>query len=148
MVKKLFRWLLASLFRVKLLGLENYALAGDRVLIIANHTSYLDPLLLWAFLPDEVTFAINTAISEQWWVKPALKFAKVFPMDPLQPLSLKALTHYLKEDRKAVIFPEGRITVTGAMMAPRSSQKNQEQLFSRLELMAPNTHLSQDCMVL
>ena len=116
MVKKLFRWLLASLFRVKLLGLENYALAGDRVLIIANHTSYLDPLLLWAFLPDEVTFAINTAISEQWWVKPALKFAKVFPMDPLQPLSLKALTHYLKEDRKAVIFPEGRITVTGALM--------------------------------
>jgi len=116
MIKKLIRWLLAGLFRVKLIGLDHYNMAGDRVLIIANHTSYLDPILLWAFLPDDVTFAINTTISEQWWVKPALRFAKVFPMDPLQPLSLKGLTHYLKDDHKAVIFPEGRITVTGALM--------------------------------
>ena len=116
MIKKLIRWLLAGLFRVKLIGLDHYNMAGNRVLIIANHTSYLDPILLWAFLPDDVTFAINTTISEQWWVKPALRFAKVFPMDPLQPFSLKALTHYLKDDHKAVIFPEGRITVTGALM--------------------------------
>src|SRR5690606_41937285 len=32
------------------------------------------------------------------------------------PISVKGLTQYLKEDRKAVIFPEGRITVTGALM--------------------------------
>ena len=102
MIKKLIRWLLAGLFRVKLIGLDHYNMAGNRVLIIANHTSYLDPILLWAFLPDDVTFAINTTISEQWWVKPALRFAKVFPMDPLQPFSLKALTHYLKDDHKAV----------------------------------------------
>lgn len=116
MMKKIVRWLLTMLFRVKLIGMENYALAGDRVLIVANHTSYLDPILLWAFLPDEITFAINTDIARQWWVRPALRFARVFPMDPLQPLSIKSLTHYLREDRKAVIFPEGRITVTGALM--------------------------------
>ena len=116
MVKQGIRWLLARLFRVKLNGIENYHQAGERVLIVANHTSYLDPILLWAFLPDEVTFAINTHIARKWWVKPALRFAKVFPMDPMQPLSVKALTHYLKENRKAAIFPEGRITVTGSLM--------------------------------
>jgi acyl-[acyl-carrier-protein]-phospholipid O-acyltransferase/long-chain-fatty-acid--[acyl-carrier-protein] ligase len=116
MVKQLVRWLLTVLFRVKLIGMENYGLAGDRVLIVANHTSYLDPLLLWAFLPDEVTFAINTEIAHKWWVRPGLRFAKVFTMNPLQPLSIKSLTNYLREDRKAVIFPEGRITVTGALM--------------------------------
>jgi acyl-[acyl-carrier-protein]-phospholipid O-acyltransferase/long-chain-fatty-acid--[acyl-carrier-protein] ligase len=116
MVKRLVRWLLARLFRVRLIGIENYYKAGERVLIVANHTSYLDPILLWAFLPEEVTFAINTHIADRWWVRPALRYAKVFPMDPMQPMSVKALTHYLKEDRKAAIFPEGRITVTGALM--------------------------------
>jgi acyl-[acyl-carrier-protein]-phospholipid O-acyltransferase/long-chain-fatty-acid--[acyl-carrier-protein] ligase len=116
MIKIMLRWILARLFRVKVVGLENYQKAGARVLIAANHSSYLDPILLWVFLPDEVTFAINTHIAQHWWVRPALRFAKVFPMDPTQPLSVKALTHYLKEDRKAVIFPEGRITVTGALM--------------------------------
>jgi acyl-[acyl-carrier-protein]-phospholipid O-acyltransferase/long-chain-fatty-acid--[acyl-carrier-protein] ligase len=116
MMKKLVRWLLTGLFRVKLIGMDNYELAGERVLIVANHTSYLDPLLLWAFLPDEVTFAINTEVAQKWWARPALRFARVFAMDPQQPLSIKSLTTYLREDRKAVIFPEGRITVTGALM--------------------------------
>lgn len=116
MIKKLVRWLLTLFFRVRLTGLENYAMAGERVLIIANHTSYLDPVLLWAFLPDDITFAINTSIANQWWVRPALRLAKAFPMDPLQPLSVKSLTHYLQNNHKAVIFPEGRITVTGALM--------------------------------
>ena len=116
MTKKLLRWLLTILFRVKLTGMDHYRLAGERVLIVANHSSYLDPLLLWAFLPDEVTFAINTEIARQWWIQPALRFARVFAMDPQQPLSIKSLTNFLREDRKAVIFPEGRITVTGALM--------------------------------
>jgi acyl-[acyl-carrier-protein]-phospholipid O-acyltransferase/long-chain-fatty-acid--[acyl-carrier-protein] ligase len=116
MIKQLVRGLLAWLFRVKLVGLENYHKAGERVLIVANHVSYLDPILLWAFLPEDVTFAINTQVAERWWVRPALRFAKVFTMDPLQPMSVKALTHYLKQDRKAAIFPEGRITSTGALM--------------------------------
>ena len=116
MMKNVIRWLLTVLFRVRLIGMENYALAGDRVLIVANHTSYLDPLLLWAFLPDEITFAINTDIAHRWWIRPALKFARVFAMDPQQPLSIKSLTTFVKGDRKAVIFPEGRITVTGALM--------------------------------
>lgn len=107
---------LSWFYQVRVTGKEHYAKAGERVLIVANHTSYLDPLLLWAFLPDDVTFAINTHIAERWWVKPALLFVRVFTMDPTNPMSTKALTRYLQGDRKAVIFPEGRITVTGALM--------------------------------
>jgi acyl-[acyl-carrier-protein]-phospholipid O-acyltransferase/long-chain-fatty-acid--[acyl-carrier-protein] ligase len=116
MVKQGLRWLLSRLYRVQVNGIENYHAAGDKVLIVANHTSFLDPALLWAFLPEDATFAINTHIARKWWVRPGLRLAKVFPMDPMQPLSVKALTHYLKENRKAAIFPEGRITVTGALM--------------------------------
>jgi acyl-[acyl-carrier-protein]-phospholipid O-acyltransferase/long-chain-fatty-acid--[acyl-carrier-protein] ligase len=86
------------------------------VLIVANHTSFLDPLLLGVFLPDNITFAINTQISQRWWLKPFLRLSKVFPMDPTHPLSLKGLIHHLQSDTKTVIFPEGRISVTGSMM--------------------------------
>jgi acyl-[acyl-carrier-protein]-phospholipid O-acyltransferase/long-chain-fatty-acid--[acyl-carrier-protein] ligase len=37
-------------------------------------------------------------------------------MDPTHPMSLKNLIHHLQTDTKTVIFPEGRITVTGGLM--------------------------------
>ncbi len=116
MLKILFRALLTLFFRVRVTGLEHYRQAGDRVLIVANHTSFLDPLLLAVYLPDDITFAINTYIAERWWVKPFAGLSKVFRMDPTHPISLKELIHYLKQDNKTVIFPEGRITVTGSLM--------------------------------
>ena len=116
MLKKILSWLLMLLYKVEITGLDNYAKAGKRVLIIANHTSFLDPLLLGVFLPDDITFAINTQVSQRWWLKPFLRLSRVFPMDPTHPLSLKDLIHYLENDTKTVIFPEGRITVTGSLM--------------------------------
>ena len=116
MLKKLIRWLLRLLYKVEITGLENFTKAGDRVLIVANHVSFLDPPLLWAFLPEHITFAINTHIADKSWIKPFLTFCNVFEMDPTQPLSLKNLIHHLKLNNKAVIFPEGRITATGSLM--------------------------------
>lgn len=120
MLKKVLRLVVGiivkTLYRLEVNGLENYAKAGKRVLIIANHTSFLDPLLLWLFLPADITFAINTHISQRWWLKPFLGLSKVFPMNPTHPISLKDLIHYLRTDTHTVIFPEGRITVTGGLM--------------------------------
>ena len=116
MLKKILHWLLTLIYKVEVEGLDHYKNAGDRVLIISNHTSFLDPLLLGVFLPDNITFAINTHVSERWWLKPFLGLSHVFPMDPTQPLSLKALINHLQQDTKTVIFPEGRITVTGSLM--------------------------------
>ncbi len=116
MIKFLLRILLRLLYRVEISGLENVHKAGDRVLMVANHVSFLDPPLLWAFLPGSVTFAINTQIARKKWIKPFLRFSDVFEMDPTNPLSLKQLVHHLLHNNRAIIFPEGRITVTGSMM--------------------------------
>lgn len=116
MLKLFLHRLLTFIFKVELKGLDNYYKAGSRVMIISNHTSFLDPLLLGVFLPDDITFAINTQISERWWLKPFLKLSRVFPMDPTHPMSLKELINHLKNPTKTVIFPEGRITVTGSVM--------------------------------
>jgi acyl-[acyl-carrier-protein]-phospholipid O-acyltransferase / long-chain-fatty-acid--[acyl-carrier-protein] ligase len=83
MLKKLLRtvvgFILTLVFRVEVSGMENYKKAGKRVLIVANHTSFLDPLLLWVFLPDDITFAINTGISQRWWLQPSWGCPIFFP---------------------------------------------------------------------
>jgi len=116
MLKIILRWILTLIFKVEVKGLENYKKAGDRVLIIANHSSFLDPLLLGVFLPGKVTFAINTQIAKRWWLKPFINLTGFFPMDPTHPLSLKNLIHHLQKPSNTVLFPEGRITVTGSLM--------------------------------
>ncbi len=115
-LRKVVEAILTLVYRVEITGAENYEKAGKRVLIIANHTSFLDPLLLWVFLPDDITFAINTHISQRWWLQPFLGLSQIFPMNPTQPMSLKNLIHHLRNDTRTVIFPEGRITVTGGLM--------------------------------
>ena len=116
LLRNLIRHLLRLLYRVEVTGLESFHDAGPRVLVVANHTSFLDAVLLAAFLPSDLTFAINSHVARWWWVRPFLKLVRSFPMDPTSPYATRALIHYLREDRKAVIFPEGRITVTGALM--------------------------------
>ncbi len=83
---------------------------------MANHTSFLDAALLAAFLPDTLSFAINTDIARRWWVRPFLLLVDAFPVDPLSPLAARTMIEQLKQDKRCVIFPEGRITVTGALM--------------------------------
>lgn len=108
--------ILSTLYRVEVTGLEHFAAAGKRVLIVANHTSFLDAALIAAYLPEKITFAINTHIAQSPLIKPFLTLVDTFPLDPTNPLATKSLIETIKQDKKCMIFPEGRITNTGALM--------------------------------
>ena len=56
LVKYLGRRLFRLLHRVEVKGLDNYKAAGDRAVIVANHTSFLDGPLLGCFLPKRASF--------------------------------------------------------------------------------------------
>ena len=62
-LKIILRCLLRVLYRVEVTGMEHYHQAGKRVLIVANHISLLDGILLYAWLPDTPRFAINTQVA-------------------------------------------------------------------------------------
>ncbi len=111
-IKGLFR----LLYRVEVKGLEHYRAAGRKALIVPNHTSFLDGPLLSVFLPERAAFAINTHMAKAWWVKPAFILYDMCPIDPTNPMALRTLVDRMKHNQKVVIFPEGRITVTGALM--------------------------------
>ena len=116
MIKAFLIGLLKLLYRVEVRGRENYEKAAERAVVVVNHVSFLDAVLVAVFLPVKPLFAINTQIAEQWWVKPFLRIVDAFPMDPTNPMATKSLIKAVRQGRHCVIFPEGRITVTGALM--------------------------------
>ncbi len=116
LLQSILRTLLNFFYRVKVHGLENFHQAGSRVVITPNHTSFLDGLLLAAYLPEKCSFAIYRGYIQKWWMLPVQWFVDVFFVDPTNPFIIKTMVNYVKENKKLVIFPEGRITVTGALM--------------------------------
>jgi acyl-[acyl-carrier-protein]-phospholipid O-acyltransferase/long-chain-fatty-acid--[acyl-carrier-protein] ligase len=115
-VKGIGRALFRRLYGMTVEGEENLKKCGDRVVIVANHTSFLDGALLSCFLPQRAAFAINSHIAQRWWVKPAFLLFDLLPLDPTNPMAAKTMVDVVKQGRPVVIFPEGRITVTGALM--------------------------------
>ena len=109
------RTLLRLVFRVDVRGLENFAQEGRR-LIIANHTSWLDAVLLSAFLPEKPVFAVHSQIARLPWIKPFTKWVTSYPLNPLEPLALKTLCACVERNEPVVIFPEGRLSMTGGLM--------------------------------
>src|SRR5690606_20164346 len=67
-------------------------------------------------LPSHAAFAVDTAISQAWWVKPFLKLINAHTMDPTRPMATRTLVNLVKQGETLVIFPEGRVTVTGGLM--------------------------------
>jgi acyl-[acyl-carrier-protein]-phospholipid O-acyltransferase/long-chain-fatty-acid--[acyl-carrier-protein] ligase len=61
-------------------------------------------------------FAIDHGIAQRWWVKPFLKLTRAMPLDPTKPMATRALINAVRGGDTLIIFPEGRITVTGSLM--------------------------------
>ena len=67
-----------------------------------------------AFVPGDLVFAIDTEQARRFWF---LKYViDIFPVDPTNPMAIRAMVKAVREGRRLAIFPEGRITVTGALM--------------------------------
>ena len=108
--------LFRAFYRLEVKGRDNIAKAGPNAIIALNHVSFLDAALALSLLDHDPIFAIDTGIAERWWVKPFLRFVRVYPLDPTKPMATRGLIHAVRDGETLVIFPEGRLTVTGSLM--------------------------------
>jgi acyl-[acyl-carrier-protein]-phospholipid O-acyltransferase/long-chain-fatty-acid--[acyl-carrier-protein] ligase len=113
MVRVLVRWLLRLWFRVRVRGSIG---PHEKLLIVANHQSLMDGVLLGAFLPVQPVWVLNRAIARHWYVRIPMRFQPHLVVDSAHPLAMKAVLNLVESGRPVLIFPEGRVTVTGALM--------------------------------
>lgn len=83
---------------------------------VVNHVSYLDPILLFAFLPGNPVFALNGHLYRRHWISFLMQRADVIHFNPIEPSDIKKLIAKVDEGRLVVIFAEGRITENGGLM--------------------------------
>lgn len=115
MLRFMLRCIAQVLFRVRMkCSAEHFR--AERLLIIANHESFLDGILLGLFLPINPVFVVHTGIVRYWVFRRILSLCDFLPVDPLSPMAMKTVIRLIESGRPVVIFPEGRLTVTGSLM--------------------------------
>ena len=88
----------------------------DKLLLVANHQSFLDGALLGAFLPVMPVWLLHTTMARLWYFRIPMKLFPHLVVDTANPLAMKALVALVESGRPVLIFAEGRITVTGGLM--------------------------------
>jgi len=115
-LKKLVRLYLRLFHGIKITGLENVPLQSGRLLIISNHASFLDGVILWAYLDLDFKILADLKISRRWFMNFSPVKSRALPIDSSNPYALKEAIKYVEQGRPLLIFPEGRISTTGSFM--------------------------------
>ena len=113
MFKLLIRGLLRLLYRLDVRGSLPSA---PKTLVISNHQSFLDAAILWTCLPPTTLWVVHTQVLRQPLFRFLLKYVDHVIIDTTNPFSLKSTIECIETGRPVIIFPEGRVTVTGTLM--------------------------------
>ena len=109
-----------SLYRLRIVGQEQVPKVGG-ALLVPNHVSFIDGLLLIASLDRPVRFVADAQYAEQPFFRPLMKLFGVIPVSSYGGLRvvLRALRNAgaaIEKGELVCIFPEGQITRTGTLL--------------------------------
>jgi acyl-[acyl-carrier-protein]-phospholipid O-acyltransferase/long-chain-fatty-acid--[acyl-carrier-protein] ligase len=109
-----------SLYRLRIVGHQQVPKAGG-ALLVPNHVSFIDGLLLIASLDRPVRFVVDAQYAEQRFLRPLMTLFGVIPISSYG--GLRVVLRALRDAGAAVekgelvcIFPEGQITRTGTLL--------------------------------
>lgn len=114
------RFLLATLFkiayRVQVIGLDNIPRKG-RIILCSNHISYLDPLVIAAFLPRYIFFMAKREVFVNKFLASVVTFFNSFPVnrDAFDSQAVKYSISILNDEEVIGIFPEGTRSTDGVI---------------------------------
>jgi acyl-[acyl-carrier-protein]-phospholipid O-acyltransferase / long-chain-fatty-acid--[acyl-carrier-protein] ligase len=113
---RLLRLLLRLLFRFEAFN-EGVLTTPGPVLLLPNHLSWIDWLFVGVCLEGDWRFVTSATTAQ---VSPIHRFIMVnrrtFPIDPLSPYAAKRMAEHLQAGGRLVLFPEGRMSLTGTLM--------------------------------
>jgi acyl-[acyl-carrier-protein]-phospholipid O-acyltransferase / long-chain-fatty-acid--[acyl-carrier-protein] ligase len=115
-MRALVRFVLRLLFRLR--GYNEAVLkTPGPVLLVPNHTSWIDWLLVGAFLEPDWKFVVSSVSAQTSWVHRKIMInRRTFPIDTDSPYAVKRMAEHLQANGRLVLFAEGRLSRTGALM--------------------------------
>ncbi len=100
-------------YRLTTYGVKNFPKDGP-ALLLGNHVSWIDWMVLSIASPRRVSFVIERTIYEKWYLKPIFKFFGLIPISSrASKEAFKGIQAKLNEGKIVALFPEGSITRTG-----------------------------------
>lgn len=115
-----FLWLVThTVYRLRVEGLDNFPRRGG-VLLISNHVSFVDWLLLMAAADRPVRILMGKEYYDKPWVKPFARVPRVIPIPPeIRPREVIQALHecgqVVQQGDVVCIFAEGGLTRTGEL---------------------------------
>lgn len=122
MLYSLFKIFISLIFKLfyplKVKGLENMPQEGA-VILVANHSSYFDPLYLVLAIPRKVNWMVSRSYYDLWWLRWFFKATACFPVNVDRPNieAIKSALLILKRGKILGIFPEGDRSKDGRLKA-------------------------------
>ena len=102
MFKTLLRIVLKALFRVELTG-DPTTFINARTLIVANHESFIDGLLIGLMMPVDAVFVVHTQIASRPLLGFILRFIPHLAVDSTSPLAMKQIVKLVETGKPVVI---------------------------------------------
>ena len=113
-MKRFVRLLLRLLYRFRAYNEAAVATPGP-VLLLPNHTSWWDWLLIGVCLESDWRFVTSRESAQVSWLHRRIMInRRTFPVDMNSPYSVKHMAEYLRKGGRLVLFPEGRLSRTGS----------------------------------
>jgi len=114
--RSLFRLYFRLFHNITIEGRENVPKNQDKLIVISNHESLLDGLIIWTFLDLKFKIIVDKTRAQEWFLKPFMQNSYTVCIDSMSPYSLKGVIEKVNQGTPLLIFPEGRITMTGGIM--------------------------------
>jgi acyl-[acyl-carrier-protein]-phospholipid O-acyltransferase/long-chain-fatty-acid--[acyl-carrier-protein] ligase len=115
-MRAFFHFLLRLLFRFRAYNTAVLDTPGP-VLLLPNHVSWIDWLFLVVLMDKDWKVVVSsTAAEESWLHRKIMINERTFPVDTASPYAVKRMAEHLQKGGRLVLFPEGRLSRTGALM--------------------------------
>jgi len=111
--------LLAGIFyRLRTFGLENLPKSG--FLLVPNHMTYVDAVVLQLACPRPIRFIVHESIYRIGWLTPIFRLVEAIPISNVRAKeALREAADKIRKGEIVCIFPEGELSRTGTLIKLR-----------------------------
>src|ERR1700751_2496261 len=102
-------------YRVRRFGLKNLPEGG--FLLLPNHMSYVDAVVLQLACPRPIRFVVHESIYRIRWLNPILRMVDAIPISSVHAKdAVRKAVERIREGEIVFIFPEGELSRTGVLI--------------------------------